>query len=641
MRKLVCVVLVLIPLALLAQSSRVLFAPWTQNSPFVASVSGLPPTNIFVRNAGNPIARPGGLGAFFPENAVFDSVSGNFVLCGSGTSTKQGVVLYTNNVDPKDPTLWGYNSNPINRDGSVSPCLLKWAVNGTWYLFIGYGTSESNIVVYSNSVPYNFTDVNPLPVIRTNGSAVGHRVLEPYVFQDAVNTNLLRMLYMYDTGGPSEQVYYATATHPEGPWTNFASNPFIAFGAVNTYDHGTVADPWRYNWGGRDYIGYGSGYANVSPWQTAYGYTAQSDWATFTKVGLLVMTNGVAGAWDLTGGANDFRGAVGLDTMKSNSREYFLPITGDNFEGGVLNSPADLNAPILTPGPIFNQTNANTANLTYYTDINSWGVIQYGTAPGTYTVTIPEYTLASNFVHSINVTNLAVAQKIYTISKFTNILSTAGASLAETNFLSRTFVQGANANASATTCTTTLGATTAATNLTVLGILDTSASETISSIANNGSAVSWTKITNLLYTTTGAKQLFLYYATNGGFSTVTPTFSGSALKICYLSEFKGTVLTLPVDVVAVGTNTTTLATQTVTVGPVTTSQPREIAIEFAVRSGGSGPTVALPWFSDTTDGNAILADYVQQYGASINGTFTIGGGPTVDWGGIIATFKTQ
>jgi predicted GH43/DUF377 family glycosyl hydrolase len=124
------------------------------------------------------------------------------------------------------------------------------------------------------------------------------RADEPTVFWNG-SMNKWIMMYMGDSGGNVEQVGYATADNITGPYTKYAGNPCIRFGTAGTYDAGTVADPWVYEYHGVYYIGYTVSPTTSSPWQTALATT--TDWVTFTKHGVILPTGSEF---------NSFRGAV-------------------------------------------------------------------------------------------------------------------------------------------------------------------------------------------------------------------------------------------------------------------------------------------------------------------------------------------
>ena len=172
--------------------------------------------------------------------------------------------------------------------------------NGTWYIFYGDSAVASPYpisVASSSSVGGPYTKIGEVLQAGAAGTWEDARVDEPFVFQRSDGTWVL--IYMGDAGGNVEQVGYATASNITGPYTKYAGNPCIPFGPLGSYDHGTVADPWVYEFGGVYYIGYTVSPTTSSPWQTALAAT--TDWTTFTKYGL-ILERGTE--------FNSFRGAV-------------------------------------------------------------------------------------------------------------------------------------------------------------------------------------------------------------------------------------------------------------------------------------------------------------------------------------------
>ncbi len=161
--------------------------------------------------------------------------------------------------------------------------------------------------------PYTFAQIVLTP--GTSGSWESYRVDEPYVFQR--NDGKWIMAYMGETGLTDEQIGYAEADNILGPYTKFAGNPCIAFGPSGSYDAGTVADAWVYEYHDVYYIGYTVSPTSSSPWQTAVATT--TDWQTFTKLGVIVPRGDEF---------NTFRGAVTLI-----GDEYVFSYTGGPSSG--------------------------------------------------------------------------------------------------------------------------------------------------------------------------------------------------------------------------------------------------------------------------------------------------------------------
>ena len=148
---------------------------------------------------------------------------------------------------------------------------------------------------------------------------------------------------MGDAGSVTEQVGYATADNITGPYTKFAGNPCIPFGPPGSFDAGTVADPWVYEYHGVYYIGYTVSSTKLSPWQTAVATT--TDWQTFTKLGVIFPIAG--SGWDAV---NSFRGAV---TRIGNT--YVFPYTGGQYKMGIATQPVymDPSGYINNPEAVF------------------------------------------------------------------------------------------------------------------------------------------------------------------------------------------------------------------------------------------------------------------------------------------------
>ena len=72
-------------------------------------------------------------------------------------------------------------------------------------------------------------------------------------------------MYMGDYGSAHEQIGYATADNITGPYTKYALNPCLPFGPPGSYDAGTVADPWVYEYYGVYYISKGWGGVDIGP----------------------------------------------------------------------------------------------------------------------------------------------------------------------------------------------------------------------------------------------------------------------------------------------------------------------------------------------------------------------------------------
>ncbi len=254
----------------------------------------------------------------------------------------QGVGLAWSD-NPTNPASWTYHGNigPGNRP----LILLKKTDYGIFFrppfqiLFTGLqplsnGTYSAPVTVLSPTLPWE-----------------AYRVDESYVFKR--NDGKWILTYMGDAGSVTEQVGYATADNITGPYTKFAGNPCIPFGPPGSFDAGTVADPWVYEYHGVYYIGYTVSSTKLSPWQTAVATT--TDWQTFTKAGSYLFP--IAGSgWDAV---NSFRGAVTRDR-----KHLCISI----YRWINLKWELQLNLSIWTPSDIINNAEASLIFLMVLTE---------------------------------------------------------------------------------------------------------------------------------------------------------------------------------------------------------------------------------------------------------------------------------
>ncbi len=297
-----------------------------------------PPTGPFTRAVGNPInpiGDPGTGASLLAENIVYDEVTGHYwMVFANYRSGSYGVGLVWSDT-PTDAASWHWHGNVYTQatGGSFAPHILK--EGGTWYIFFAVLPN----IVYITSPTINGTYSAPTTVLTRSESWEAYRVDEPYVFKR--NDGTWIMMYMGDYGSAHEQIGYATAADITGPYTKFSGNPCLPFGAPGSYDAGTVADPWVYEYYGVYYIGYTVSPTTSSPWQTAVATT--TDWQTFTKLGIIFPLAGTG--WDAT---NSFRGAV---TRIGNT--YVFSYTGDAYRMGIATQPV-----FMTPTNIINNGDA-------------------------------------------------------------------------------------------------------------------------------------------------------------------------------------------------------------------------------------------------------------------------------------------
>ncbi len=280
-----------------------------------------PPVGPFTRAAGNPIVlagHPSGSNAsLLAENIVYDDLSGHYWLIFADYGLG-GVGLAWSNT-PTNPASWTYSS--INIPAGNAPHIIK--EGGLWYIF--YSTTPPANIVYRTCSTINGTYSSPVTVLTPSASWEAYRVDEPYVFKR--NDGKWILAYMGDAGSTTEQVGYAFADAITGPYIKFASNPCITFGPPGSFDAGTVADPWVYEYYGVYYVGYTVSPTKNSPWQTAVATT--TDWQTFTKLGVILPASGTA-----LDAQNSFRGAV---TRIGNT--YVFSYTNGQYRMSIATQP--------------------------------------------------------------------------------------------------------------------------------------------------------------------------------------------------------------------------------------------------------------------------------------------------------------
>lgn len=284
-----------------------------------------PPIGPYTRAVSNPIVPAGdpGLGAsLLAENIVWDPVSGHYwMVFANYRSGSYGVGLVWSDT-PADPTSWNWHGNIYTQagNGSFAPHIIF--ENGLWYVFF----ARLPDIVYITCSTINGTYSSPTTVLSPSAVWEAYRVDEPYVFR-RTSDNKWMIVYMGDAGSVTEQVGYATADNITGPYTKFTGNPCIPFGPEGSYDAGTVADPWVYEFQGTYYIGYTVSSTKNSPWSTACATT--SDWQSFTKLGIIFPVN--TSGWDAT---NSFRGAV-----TRIGDDYVFSYTGGSYRMGIATQP--------------------------------------------------------------------------------------------------------------------------------------------------------------------------------------------------------------------------------------------------------------------------------------------------------------
>jgi hypothetical protein len=311
-----------------------------------------PPIGPFTRSSDNPI-KPipfvDGIQNYkIAENIVYDAVTSHYwmVLADDGYAT---INLMWSDT-PADPAKWNwYSGNPVIYNANA-PHLIQDGT--TWYIFYADRSIPSPwpISVRSSTAGIEGPYLNPATVLNPGlaGSWDDFRVDEPYVLKIG---STWYMVFMGDAGDTHEQVGYATANSITGPYTEYSGSPVLAFG--DSYDHGTIADPWVYNYHNTYYIGYtvsGKEYGQ-SPWKTAVATT--TDWVNFSKHGVIFPTAESEAEWDHW---NSFRGAVTLI-----GSTYVLSYTGGGsgsgipYQMGIATQPVYMSPPtgINDPDAVF------------------------------------------------------------------------------------------------------------------------------------------------------------------------------------------------------------------------------------------------------------------------------------------------
>ena len=265
-----------------------------------------PPAGPFTKSDENPIVPiddpyttdPGR--GLLAENIVYDPVTSHYwMVFANYRSSSIGLVW---SDDPTNPDAWHWHDGSVITSGNA-PHIMEH--NGTWYIFYAdRAVSSPYPIVVQSSASITGPYGNKQTILQSTEAWEAYRVDEPYVFQRSDGKWIL--MYMGDAGGAVEQIGYAEADDLLGPYTKFNSDDpaepdglCLTFGPAGSYDAGTVADPWVYEFEGTSYIGYTVSPTSGSPWQTALATT--TDWETFTKQGLLL---------DRGTEYNSFRGAV-------------------------------------------------------------------------------------------------------------------------------------------------------------------------------------------------------------------------------------------------------------------------------------------------------------------------------------------
>jgi predicted GH43/DUF377 family glycosyl hydrolase len=235
-----------------------------------------------------------------------------------------------------------YENNPVlakSGDGwddlAVSaPHLLYDNAQASYYLYYAGQNAASRVVAIGLAQatqvtgPYQKYKGNPILWPKVGWESMG--IHEPYVMHDSKQERYI-MFYMGNSTAwvePTEQIGYAIALSPEGPWERFPGNPVLRFDST-PYDSGTIADPAIYYQGDTWYIFYSCSSTKHLPWRIAYA--TSTDLISFVKRGI-GLDLGPIGSWDHR---NAHRGAV------QRFGDYlYLSYTGWPYRLGMAKMPA-------------------------------------------------------------------------------------------------------------------------------------------------------------------------------------------------------------------------------------------------------------------------------------------------------------
>jgi hypothetical protein len=322
-----------------------------------------------------------------PENIVYDAATSKYWMVLDDTNSQ---IALASSTDLVNWTYYGDIFNPGNDpDG---PHLL--ISGGRYYLYYAVGTTYGSVSIKyatASSITGPYTQQGTcLSTAGTLGTGwESGRVGEPYVFQlqnahGSLAAGTWVMLYMGDSSSSSssasEQVGYATASSPAGPWTKYGSNPIIAFGPANSFYAGNVSDPFAYEMGSTLYIFFNAGKLAFEPANYAHewatnAYATTPDMVTFT-VQNNVLGRGDSGAWDQAGA---FRGAVQLF-----NNTYYMAYCGigtigtySTYKAGMASMSALNSASGYPPDQVFgfydNFTGTDYSHMTFQQDWGSGG----------------------------------------------------------------------------------------------------------------------------------------------------------------------------------------------------------------------------------------------------------------------------
>jgi hypothetical protein len=212
------------------------------------------------------------------ENMIYDSSTSQYYIIFSNYNTNPYTICLISSFTPLDSKSWHYVGTIIK--GGVDPCIIN--DNKKWYIIYSDRDCSAPYPIVMQSANKIFGVYGDKKIlVKPQSDFEKCRCDEPFVIK---TFDKYIMLYMGDAGNFTEQICMATADDLNGIWTEDFNNPVIRFG--DTYDKGTVADPWIFKKDNIFNIGYSCSETNAKPWRTALAIT--KDFKTFDKQGIIL-----------------------------------------------------------------------------------------------------------------------------------------------------------------------------------------------------------------------------------------------------------------------------------------------------------------------------------------------------------------
>lgn len=272
----------------------------------------VPPLGPWVKSGSNPVISNANNN--IPENTVFDTVTNEYwMTIGGGAGSGIRLAFSTDLMTWTDNGAITLSGSPSS---GVTPHLM--IVGGTYYMY--FTDSGFSHIYYATASSITGTYTVGSSLLTTGSGWKSMRVGEEFVYPF---NGTYYMFYMGDTDtGSGENVGYATSSSPAGPFTDYASNPLITFGASKTYDAGTVADPSVININGIWYISYVCSVV-TGPWNDCLA--TSPDLVSVTKYPMPQVLRGAGSTWD---NFDAFRGGI------NQFGNTYLQVYGGNQSGG-------------------------------------------------------------------------------------------------------------------------------------------------------------------------------------------------------------------------------------------------------------------------------------------------------------------